>query len=106
MSEMTWEQKFQACNALRGGILVTLQMRAPGDWYVGNQHAERKEGGVLSGGCVTGAKTPEEAVNQHWDWLTDPKYYLVIGAYGSERKAVRWNGFMWESVNEARDVAA
>ena len=60
---------------------------------------ERKEGGCLSSGCDNG-KTPEEAVNQRWKWVTDPRYYIVTEAGGSKRHAVKWNGFMWETVEE------
>jgi hypothetical protein len=77
-------------------------MRKIGDWYVNHVGVERREGSLLSSGCVSGAGTPEEAVEQHWTWLTDPKYYLILGAYLEQRQAVRWNGFMWKEVEEEK----
>ena len=96
---MTWEQKIQACQAIGD---FSLRMRKPGDWYV-SQSAEKKKtnGAVLCGGCVTGAKTPEEAVNQHWDWLTsdeDGDRVVLHSMSDTELRDVRWNGFMWQEL--------
>lgn len=95
---MTWEQKLQALCAFAECHLI---MRKPGDWYV-SQSVEVKDNGVLIGSFGNGAD-PEEAVLDHWDTLTEklaPHQYLVTRAMSGNRKAVRWNGFMWESVNE------
>jgi len=95
---MTWEQKFQAARAL-APFDTSIMMRDRGDWYISHRGIERKEGGCLSGGLTSG-KTPEEAVNQYWEWLTDPKFYIVLRAGSPDRQAVSWNGFMWSAVQE------
>ncbi len=94
---MTYEQKFAALAALSPRPVI--HMRKPGDWYVLMSGVERKEGGCLSSGCVSEA-TPSLAVEAKWLWATDPKYYLVINAMRDNRRAVKWNGFMWEDVDE------
>jgi hypothetical protein len=94
---MTWEQKLQALNALAECRLI---MREPGRWYV-NQHIEIKDGGVL--GSVSGnGENPIEAVNSHWDKVTNlpDRQYIVCNAYGGQRTAFRWAGFMWRAVDE------
>ena len=94
---MTWEQKLEACNALGE---CSLLMRKTGDWYV--QHgAEISQGGMLLGASGNGT-TPETAVLNHWDELTHlkPGEHLVINAMGPNRQAVKWNGCMWQSVQE------
>ena len=96
---MTYEQKFAALGALC--FAPALHMRKPGDWYVSMLGVERKEGPCLSGGCIS-EPTPEAAVDAKWEWAIDPRYYLVINAMRDKRRAVRWNGFMWEDVDEHR----
>lgn len=96
---MNWEQTVQALQALAE---VSLRMRKPGDWYV-NARIEVKSGSMLVGGAGTG-RTPEQAVLAEWNRLvTDLKdgEYLVINAGNEERRAVRWNGFMWQDIKEA-----
>lgn len=95
---MTWEQKLAACQALSA---CSLKMREPGDWYV-SQDVEIKDKSILKGEYGNGT-TPEEAVEDHWTRLTQlaAHEYLVTRAGGGElRKAVRWNGFMWDQVIE------
>jgi len=94
---MTYEQKFAALAAISPH--PALHMRKPGDWYVLMPGVERKEGVCLSNGCVS-QPTPELAVEEKWNWATDPNYYLVINAMRENRRAVKWNGFMWEDVDE------
>lgn len=98
---MTWEEKFSACQALCDH---SLRMRKPGDWYVSQVGAEISNGSVLIGGCVIGASTPQEAVEQHWEWLTRPKpdEWLVLDAHRPTRQALAWNGFMWARITEPR----
>ena len=93
---MTWEEKFEACQILGE---ISLHMRKPGDWYVNHLGVSRHEGSILSGGCVLNASCPEVAVNKHWDWLTDPKYYIVTKSYDGGRAAFRWNRYMWKKVD-------
>ena len=95
--ELTWEQKMAALNALSPCSLI---MRKPGDWYV-QQDTDIKDKSILRGEYGNG-ETPEEAVNDHWGRLTTitPPLYIVARASRDDRKAVRWNGFMWDSVRE------
>ena len=96
---MDWQQKFKAIRSLNP-FDTSLMMRDRGDWYL-HHGVERKEGGGLSGGLTSG-ETPEEAITQAWDWFTDPKYYIVVNAYRNNRRAVKWNGFMWEDITEEK----
>lgn len=95
---MDWEQKLQALNTISQCHLI---MRQPGNWYV-SQSIDVKNNHVLEGRYGNGA-TPEAAVADHWQRLTDlaPHEYIV-GRSGDPgtRKAVRWNGFMWDWVEE------
>lgn len=97
---MTWEQKLQALQELGE---CSLRMREPGNWYVSQTSVDIKEGSLLGGGYGNGA-TPEQAVNDHWERKTNlkPNQYLVINAFSDKRRAVRWSGFMWASVTEAK----
>ena len=105
MSEMTWEQKLAACQAFADASFV---MRKPGDWYV-NWRAEIKDGAVLVGSYGNGAR-PEEAMHDHWRVVTGigPGQYWVANAYETfgKRRAARWNGFMWEAIDESLPSAA
>lgn len=73
-------------------------------WYV-LQHVEIKDGPMLSGDYGNGW-TPEAAIEDHWRRLVDelpPGKYLVLHAGDPEkRRAVRWNGFMWETITEEK----
>lgn len=103
---MDWEQKLQALNAVAECHLI---MRKPGDWYV-SQSVDVKNGSVLEGRYGNGS-TPEEAVNEHWQELTelDRGQYIVGRTYldgeVTKRMAVRWNGFMWDHVEEKPKAA-
>jgi hypothetical protein len=98
---MDWQQKALAMMALVGWYNFSIKLRSNQSWYIQHTGVERKEDARLSGGVQSG-KTPEEAVNQCWEWMTDPAYYMVIGAGSENRKAKRWNGFMWEDVVEEK----
>lgn len=98
---MNWKQKALALMRLTGAFNFSLVLRESGNWYVSHKGVERKEGGCLSGGCTI-ADTPEQAIEECWDWATDPNYYLVKGAYSDNRKAFKWNGFMWEEIEEEK----
>ena len=97
---MTWEEKLEACNAL---ARCGLSMRKPGDWYVYQSGVELKRGCMLGGGGGNGT-TPELAVLDHWEGHTNlqPGEYLVIGAMTPNRRAVKWNGYMWATVDEPK----
>jgi hypothetical protein len=99
---MTWEQKFQAIASLlvfKGD--ASLHMREPGNWYTSFKGLEIKSRGTLSSIGAIGT-TPEKAVEYTWDNVTklDSDQYVVRGAYATDRRAFRWNGFMWEDVLE------
>lgn len=96
--EMNWQHKALAIQALTGPFGFSISMRKLGDWYVSHKYVSRKEGGCLSHSPQNG-KDPEDAVNQCWEWMTDPKFYMVKYE-DAKRRAVKWNGFMWEDVNE------
>ena len=98
MPELTWQQKAQAILALVDPGNFNLRVRDNGTWYV-NAGIERKEGSCLAGGLIQAAG-PVEAIEAYWVWLTHPTLYLVLGAYTENRRAVRWNGFMWQDVQE------
>jgi hypothetical protein len=98
---MDWKQKAQALKALSGMFNFTLNLRDDGSWYVLLKGVERKEGGCLTGGCQNGS-TPQEAIDQCWDWATDPQFCLVKNACSPERKAYKWAGFMWKEVEEKK----
>ena len=86
-NEMTWEQKLAALKALAP---THLAMRKPGNWYVDT--TVRISGADLSFGSYGNGKTPEEAVNAHWNIYTNipsDRFVIVRG------KKFRWNGFMW-----------
>ena len=96
MAEMTWQQKAQAIMALVGWQDFSLHLREDGTWYV-LTGASRREGIMLSSGYDI-EPTPEKAIEHYWDWLTDTKYYVVLKASSPDRRAVKWNGFMWQDV--------
>jgi hypothetical protein len=101
---MNWEQKFQAMQAL----LIfcgdaALHMRKPGDWYMSLGGVDiRSESSLTS---VSGSgKTPQEAVEKTWENVTilKPETYIVTRSVTSPRRAVKWNGFMWEDIQEGK----
>ena len=98
MNDLNWVQKWSAIKALCPNAALTS--RDDGSWYVINHRVERREGGCLSGGHQSGEE-PIEAIRELWEWMSEPGYYLVLNALGSDRKAVRWNGFMWVDVDES-----
>jgi hypothetical protein len=97
-----WEQKFNALNAIAACVLI---MRKPGDWYVSHPGTSVKDGGCLVGSYGNGS-TPQLAILDHWKVLVDDitpteKYLVLNPASDDRRRAVRWNGFMWQDVVEA-----
>lgn len=94
---MDYEQKLYALNSLGE---CKILMRKPGDWYV-SQSTEVKNNGMLEGRYGNGC-TPQEAIVNHWERLTElaEHEYIIIHAGREDRKAVKWNGFMWEAVKE------
>lgn len=95
---MTWEQQLEACKAIGD---VSLRMRKPGNWYVEHRGVNVKTGPVLEGRYGNGVG-PMEAVLDHWSKLTAllTTEYIVLSPVGPNRRAVIWNGFMWQDVDE------
>jgi len=97
---MTWQQKLAALQCLGD---CSLKMREPGDWYVSQSRVEVGGDGMLAGSYGNG-ETPVVAVTDHWRVLVDELpvgKHLVLGASSDDRRAVRWNGYMWADVQEA-----
>lgn len=95
---MNTQQKAEALNALAE---ISVMIRKANDWYV-SQSVEVKNGNILEGEYGNGT-TPDEAIENHWLKLVDDlpaNKYLVLGAYGENRKAVKWNGYRWEDYPE------
>lgn len=98
---MTWEEKFAAMKALVGDFSIRLAMRAPGDWYVDCRGREIGGDGLLASLSGDG-RTPQEAVEDDWRKNVEElpaDRYLVLRAMHSDRRHVRWNGFMWIEVS-------
>ena len=93
---MTWEQKLSALGSLAGSN-IALHMRAPGDWYTLSGGVEIGDGRMLSS-CGGNGTTPEAAVCDHWERVTNlkPDEFLVVDAMPTSRRHVRWNGYMWD----------
>ena len=98
---MDWQQKAQALAALAGPMNLSLRLREDGSWYTNLSGIERREGLCLSGGYQNG-QTPGEAIEQCWEWATDPQFYLVKNACSDNRKAYKWTGFMWKEIEEKK----
>lgn len=100
---MTWQQMLMAIQALGE---TSLKMRKPGDWYV-SAHTSIANAGLLEGRYGNGS-TPEEAVEDHWERITNlaPHEYVVTSR-GGERLNVKWTGFMWEhlTTEQARELS-
>lgn len=92
---MTWEEKIVAMQALGD---LCLRMREPGDWLVSHYCVAKFDGHSLTGGCATDAKTPQDAVERHWEWLVSDVDGDCIRSRGRD---LRWNGFMWEEAKES-----
>ena len=103
MSEMTWEQKLAALNAI---VEHQLVMRKPGDWYVTGR-LEVAGDGFLTSPTQSG-KTPQEAVEQCWKQYVDDLSHeeYLFGGIPGDTKAVKWNGFMWQDASHMRKRSA
>lgn len=105
---MDFDQKSAALRALAE---FTINLRDPyynvgrndgrPSWYI-LQAIEIKDGSILRGEYGNG-HSPEEAILDHWRVIVEELpagRYIVINAAGPNRRAVRWNGFMWAEVHE------
>jgi hypothetical protein len=112
VSELSFEQKVAAIHSLKNlgnGIVWRFNTHgAPprGGWYCYADDIEVSDGVILSGTLGHGA-TPEAALNDLWNQLTNLKAdaRVVIDAFHA-RRAVTWNGFMWEQFEERTKVVA
>jgi hypothetical protein len=102
--DMTWEQKAQAILALNGWENFSLHLREDGSWYVSDA-TEIRDGGILRGVSGNGT-SPVQAILAHWQQLTELEtgQYVVMRAMKENRRAVKWNGFMWADVNEELEL--
>jgi len=97
MSNLTWEEKLVALNALAMGH--ALAMRKPGDWYVIKPSYEVSRKGMLISEYGNGS-SPMSAVDDHFAKIAESRATIIMQSFSSPRRAFRWNGFMWESVQE------
>jgi hypothetical protein len=104
---MNWKEKIEALASLESDIAIRYRPEGTvcaGNqdhiWYI-TQSVDVKKGSILHGRYGNG-ETPEEAIEDHWNRLTELEEdeYLVIHAGAMNRKAVKWNGFMWKEVKE------
>lgn len=94
--EMTWEEKLNALQHLASHF---LKMRRPGDWYIHASLGIKKDCLLC---CEYGqGKTPQEAVDNHWDIYTNlgEGQTIVVDSYKASRKEYVWDNFMWKQVN-------
>lgn len=100
---MDWERKAAALNALSE---IEIKIRKPGDWYV-LQRIDIKQKHTMCSVAGNG-HDPEEAILDHWKQAVDdlPEDQYLVARKGDIRRAVRWNGFMWEDVPEPERKAA
>lgn len=109
---MDWQEKAAALAGLTELAVCFREKQwrigGPEPWYV-QQRIYIKDDCVLRGVYGNG-DTPQEAIEDHWKHLVTElpaNQYLVICASDSERRrAVRWNGFMWQDVPEPKRDAA
>ena len=96
---MTFEEKFAAMKAL-AGFDTALHMRSMGEWYCLLPGVEIGGDGILQSVGADGP-SPEQAIRNTWEQITTllpVTQYLVIRVYQTDRRQLRWNGFMWEDV--------
>jgi hypothetical protein len=108
---MDWQHK---AAALAGLCEFSIKFReaqwrigGPEPWYI-SQGIEVANGRFLTGTYGNGY-TPQEAIENHWKVLVDELpagEWLVIRAMSEDRRAVRWNGFMWADHPEPKRDAA
>lgn len=95
---MNWMDKAQALNSI-GRLSLHLSQVIEGGWMASVERIEIGGNGFLHSPSCHGV-TPEAAIDQLWQDLTDlkPDQYLVRNAFLGERHHYRWNGFMWDSL--------
>lgn len=92
---MTTDEKLMALKALTP---TCLEMCKPCDWYV-SAHAREtkksKEDEMLTRRYGNGA-TPQAAIDDDWEQISTAP--IVVLNAGTDRREVRWSGYMWEDV--------
>lgn len=83
------DRKMMALRALDRD--TSIRQRGDCNWYISSSIV-RVEGSCLSSGLVQ-AITPQAAIDYFWQWATEDGYHLRVN-----KANVRWNGFMWETV--------
>lgn len=96
---LTANQQFKALKALADDAYLSMDL--DGSWFVNLPHVEIKHGSILSG-FGEHKETPEGAIASCFAELTrlPIDQYVVIDSMSKDRKAFRWNDFMWEQVKE------
>lgn len=77
-------------------------------WYVSQDIMVKKVGASTVVGTGGNGDTPEHAIIDHWRTLVDDlahDEYLIVGS-GEQRRAVKWNGFMWADYPEPQKSKA
>lgn len=97
---LTLSQKMIALNCLNP-CSITYSTLTPADpWRCSVEGLEIEEKSILRSVYGIGP-SPEEAVNNLWDKLTDnldANSFIVIDAYKPTRRQYVWAGFMWQPV--------
>ena len=105
---MNWKEKMDALSSLDDDISIKYREtsfigeKALESWYVSQRAEIKTKGSSVLRGVSGNGETPEEAIDDHWQQLTELKSdeYVVVHAGSDNRQAVKWNGFMWKKVTE------
>jgi hypothetical protein len=98
---MTFQDKAEALESLAELFIRLTAIYDPdGRWVASMERAEIGGDGMLCSLAGYG-RTPEAAVDDLWRNVTvdlPPEKYVVVNAYGDNRRKVRWARFMWRDV--------
>ena len=101
MSELTFEQKARALNALCLSFKLSPAYSGKG-WCAAVDRVYRKSKHFIQSSNGFG-DTPEEATDALWAYyVTDMADGEVVGVGDANRRYVLWNGFMWADVEEPK----
>ena len=92
------KEMFQVLKALDNGVYISLTSGEVPKWYVCGKW-EVKNRACLEG--VSGfGDTPEQAVTNVYERLTERDTIVVLSAYDNRnRRQLTWKGFMWQDVS-------
>ena len=108
---LSFAQKVAAIHSLRdaGNTVVwryDTRWAEEARWYVLADDIDISDGAIIRSAMGRG-KDPEGALNDLWEQLTELEGdERVVIEDLSNRRAVRWTGFMWQPVAEPRAGAA